>query len=95
MALKSNKKILIVTECFFPEEFKINDIALSWREKGYDIDVLTLIPSYPFGKAFKGYRNRFFSTDVYKDVNIYRVRAITGYRVSLIKKILKNRKSNP
>jgi glycosyltransferase involved in cell wall biosynthesis len=89
MALKSNKKILIVTECFFPEEFKINDIALSWREKGYDIDVLTLIPSYPFGKVFKGYRNRFFSKDVYKDVNIYRVRAITGYRGSLIKKILK------
>ena len=31
-----NKKILIVTECFYPEEFKINDIALSWKNKGYD-----------------------------------------------------------
>ena len=34
----NKKKILIVTECFYPEEFKINDIAISWKEKGFDID---------------------------------------------------------
>jgi glycosyltransferase involved in cell wall biosynthesis len=89
MVLKSNKKILVVTECFFPEEFKINDIVLSWKERGYDVDVLTLIPTYPFGKVFNGYRNKLFSKDIYKGVNIYRVRAITGYKSSLIKKITK------
>ena len=45
-----SKKILIVTECFYPEEFKINDVALSWKDKGYDVDVLTLIPSYSLEK---------------------------------------------
>ena len=89
MALKSNKKILVVTECFFPEEFKINDIVLSWKQKGYDVDVLTLSPTYPLGKVFNGYRNKLFSKGVYKGVNVFRLRAITGYKSSLIKKITK------
>ena len=42
--LTKNKKILIVTECFYPEEFKINDIAFAWKSKGYEVDVLTLVP---------------------------------------------------
>jgi len=84
-----NKKILIVTECFYPEEFKINDIALSWKDKGYEVDVLTLVPTYPLGEIFSGYKNHFFRKDKYLGVNIYRLRAVTGYKKSFIKKILK------
>jgi len=84
-----NKKILIVTECFYPEEFKINDVALSWKNKGYDIDVLTLVPTYPLGKVFPGYKNNFFRKYEYQGINIFRLRAVTGYRDSAIKKILK------
>jgi len=51
------KKILIVTECFYPEEFNINDVALSWKDKGYDVDVLTLAPTYPLGKIFSEKKN--------------------------------------
>ena len=83
------KKILIVTECFYPEEFKINDVALSWKSKGYDVDVLTLAPTYPLGMVFPGYKNSFFRKDEYQGVNIFRLRAVTGYRDSAIKKILK------
>ena len=84
-----NKKILIVTECFYPEEFKINDVALSWKDKGYDVDVLTLTPTYPLGKVFPGYKNGFFRKDEYQGINIFRVHAVTGYRDSAIKKIFK------
>jgi len=84
-----SKKILIVTECFYPEEFKINDVALSWKDKGYDVDILTLVPTYPLGKVFPGYKNGFFRKDEHQGINIFRVRAITGYRDSVIKKILK------
>ena len=83
------KKILIITECFYPEEFKINDVALSWKDKGFDVDVLTLAPTYPLGSVFSGYKNSFFMKDHYKGINIYRVRAVTGYRNSVTKKILK------
>lgn len=84
-----NKKIIIVTECFYPEEFKINEIALAWKEKGYEVDVLTQNPSYPLGEVFKGYTNSWYSKDVYKGINIHRVKAVTGYRDSLFKKLLK------
>ena len=84
-----NKKILIVTEAFYPEEFKINDVALSWKNKGYDVDVLTLAPTYPLGRVFSGYKNSFFRKDEYQGINIFRLRAVTGYRESVIKKILK------
>jgi hypothetical protein len=50
--LIKSKKILIVTECFYPEEFKINDVALYWVNNGFDVDILTLTPSYPLGKVF-------------------------------------------
>lgn len=88
-ALIKNKKILIVTECFYPEEFKINDIAISWKDKNYEVDVLTLVPSYPQGKIFKGYKNGIFQKSFYQGIKIYRVHAVTGYRDSTIKKIYK------
>ena len=84
----NKKRILIVTECFYPEEFKVNDIALSWKKSGYDVDVLTLIPTYPFGEIHKGYRNRFFQKSKYHDINIIRILAVTGYRDNKFKKIL-------
>jgi len=87
--LTKNKKILIVTECFYPEEFKINDVALSWKDKGYDVDVLTLAPTYPLGKVFPSYKNGFFRKDEYQGINIFRLHAVTGYRDSVVKKILK------
>ena len=85
----SNKKILIVTELFYPEEFKINDIALYWVKKGFKVDVLTLTPTYPVGKVFDGYKNSILRKDNFQGIRIYRVRAISGYQTSFFKKILK------
>lgn len=61
----------------------------TWSEKDFDIDVLTLVPTYPVGKVFAGYKNGFLKKDKYKKINIYRVYAVTGYRDSAIKKNLK------
>ena len=87
--MKNKKKILIVSECFYPEEFKINDLALFWKEKGYEVSVLTLIPTYPFGKIYNGYKNRLITKEVYQGIKIYRILAITGYQNSILKKILR------
>lgn len=85
----NRKKILIVTEYFYPEEFKINEIALEWQKKGYDVDVLTNFPTYPAGKIFDGYENRWYQKDNYEGVTVYRVKSVTGYKGSLFKKLLK------
>ena len=87
--MKKNKKILIVSECFYPEEFKINDIAFSWKNNGFEVDVLTLVPTYPLGKIFPGYKNFLFQKEKCHGVNVFRLFAVTGYTDSILKKIFK------
>lgn len=48
-------RICIFTNHFYPEDFKVNDIAFELAKLGYDITVLTAIPDYPKGKFFDGY----------------------------------------
>jgi glycosyltransferase involved in cell wall biosynthesis len=48
-------RILIVTQYFWPENFRINDLALGLQENGHQVEVLTGIPNYPGGKFFRGY----------------------------------------
>ena len=49
------KKILIVSQYFYPESFRVNDIASQLVQRGFDVTVLTGIPNYPSGKFFKGF----------------------------------------
>ena len=49
------RKILIISQYFWPENFKINDLAESFVEKGYSVNVLTGKPNYPQGKFYTGY----------------------------------------
>lgn len=49
------KRILIVCQHFWPENFRINDIAQGFTERGYEVDVLCGIPNYPKGEWFPGY----------------------------------------
>ena len=49
------KRILIYTNHFFPEQFKINDIVDWLKDENYSIKVITGIPNYPQGKFYKGY----------------------------------------
>tara|TARA_B100001029_G_C15058367_1_gene456241 strand:+ start:1936 stop:3144 length:1209 start_codon:yes stop_codon:yes gene_type:complete len=49
------KRILIYTNHYFPEQFKINEIVDWLSEKEYHIRVITGLPNYPSGKVYKGY----------------------------------------
>ena len=51
-------RILIVSQYFWPEQFRINDIAEDLVNKGYKVDVLTGIPNYPQGKIFEDYKKK-------------------------------------
>ena len=48
-------RILIVSQYFWPENFRITDLALALKEKGHDVTVLTGMPNYPAGKLYDGY----------------------------------------
>lgn len=47
--------ILIVTQYFWPETFRINDLAVDLKNKGHEVTVLTGIPNYPGGAFYSGY----------------------------------------
>ena len=40
-------KILIVTQYFYPENLRINDLVFSLKKRGHTIEVLTGKPNYP------------------------------------------------
>lgn len=65
-------QILIVTQYFWPESFRINDLALGLLERGHQVMVLTGVPNYPGGRFYKGY-GLFNKEDDYHGVRVLRV----------------------
>ena len=65
-------KILIVSQYFWPENLKINDVAKGLVEKGYDVSVLTGLPNYPNGKIYNGYSFPKNKKENHKGITIYR-----------------------
>ncbi|MCI5749851.1 glycosyltransferase family 4 protein [Clostridium perfringens] len=66
-------KILVVTQYFWPEEFRINDICKGLKEAGHDVEVLTGLPNYPEGKIYKGYSWFKKGVKEYNGIKIMRV----------------------
>ena len=66
-------RILILSQYFWPESFRINDLAVSLHKRGYDVIVLTGFPHYPAGKVFPGYSVRPWLKETYEGVTIVRV----------------------
>lgn len=48
-------KILIVTQYFYPETFRVNTLCAELVKRGHDVTVLTAYPQYPQGKIYDGY----------------------------------------
>jgi colanic acid biosynthesis glycosyl transferase WcaI len=51
-------RILVVSQYFWPENFRINDLVKEWVQRGHEVKVLTGIPNYPAGKVFDAYREQ-------------------------------------
>ncbi|HFI0784504.1 TPA: glycosyltransferase family 4 protein [Streptococcus suis] len=66
------KHILVVSQYFYPEQFRINDICKDLIDRGYKVTVLTGIPNYPEGKYYKGY-SFFSSNEEYQGIDIIRI----------------------
>ena len=66
-------KILIISQYFFPETFKVNDIAFDFVKRGHEVTVLTGKPNYPNGNFYEGYGFFKKRKEVLNDVNIIRV----------------------
>lgn len=67
------KHILLVTQYFHPETFRVNDMAREWVKRGYKVTVLTGIPNYPMGKYYEGYDKKHRTRESWHGVDIIRI----------------------
>jgi len=59
-------RILIVSQYFWPENFRINDLAVELINRNHDVTVLTGLPNYPSGTI---YNNFLADPDRYSNFN--------------------------
>ena len=79
------KRVLIFTNHFYPEYFKINDVVDWLLSENISTSVITSNPNYPKGKIFKGF-SIFGSKKFHKTAAIYRLPVIPrgrGNKLSL------------
>ncbi len=65
--------ILIISQYFWPEEFRINEVARSLSRRGIGVSVLTGQPNYPQGIVYKGYSAYQCGSENWDGVRIFRV----------------------
>lgn len=65
--------ILVVSQYFWPESFRINELASELSTRGHKVTVLTGQPNYPDGKVFPAYLENPAAFACLKGVTIVRV----------------------
>lgn len=71
------KHILVISQYFYPEQFRINDICCEWINRGYKVTVVTGIPNYPQGKFYLGYGLFKKRKEVWNGIEIIRLPIIS------------------
>jgi len=65
-------KILLISQYFYPENLRINDLVFSLKKKGHKIEVFTGKPNYPLGVYAKGYSWGNPSFEIINEVPVHR-----------------------
>ncbi len=66
------KRILVVCQHFWPENFRINDICYGLTDHDIEVDVLCGMPNYPKGEWFEGYNAKGPKRETHRGIAIYR-----------------------
>lgn len=85
---KEKKHILIVSQIFYPDEFRINDITLELKNRGFSTTVITGYPNYPEGKIPDEYNPYKVTRENYKGIEIIRLPIIERGKNNKLKLIL-------
>jgi colanic acid biosynthesis glycosyl transferase WcaI len=73
ISAQSDKKILVVSQYFWPENFRANELVLELQKRGFIVEVLTSIPNYPSGKVFPDYVVNPSKYKNYSGIEVHRV----------------------
>lgn len=65
-------KILVVSQYFYPENFRINDLVFSLKDRGHEVTVLTAKPNYSQTHFFEGYGWKSGDFEIVNGIPVYR-----------------------
>lgn len=66
-------KVLLWSQYFWPENFRINELAAALQVGGIQVTVLTGKPNYPHGAIFPGYKSIGIQRERYADMEVVRL----------------------
>lgn len=66
-------RVLVVSQYFWPENFRVNDMVKEWVQRGYHVTVLTGVPNYPDGRVFDAFREHPGNFSTYEGARVLRV----------------------
>ena len=66
-------RILILSQYFWPESFRINEVARDLKQSGHEIEVLTGKPNYPEGVFYQGYSGLKPMQEIWNDIHVHRL----------------------
>lgn len=72
-------RILVVTQCFYPDIYAVNDIVEEMVKRGHKVTVLTGLPDYTTSKIPPAYRHGKRRHEHYKGADVYRVQTIARH----------------
>jgi glycosyltransferase involved in cell wall biosynthesis len=82
-------RILVLSQHFWPEQFRINSFVEDLRRAGAEVIVLTGQPNYPSGRVFDGYRARGIQVERHpRGYEIFRVPLIPRGKSGAVRLIL-------
>lgn len=77
-------RVLVVSQYFWPETFRINEVVLSLRDAGAQVTVLTGKPNYPEGRVFDGWRAGGVARERWQGIEVLRVPMLPRGRANAV-----------
>ena len=65
-------RILVISQYYYPEPFRVNDICEELVRRGHEVFVVTGEPNYPEGEIYKGYEHHHHSDETINGVRVHR-----------------------
>ena len=85
-------KLLFLTDNFPPESnapaSRTYEHCKKWVKRGMEVTVITCAPNFPYGKTYKGYKNKLYQTEMIDGIKVIRVWTYMTENKGVVKRIL-------
>ncbi len=89
LPVKTNTRILLLTQWFDPEPtFKGLVFARELMKQGFEVEVVTGFPNYPYGRLYPGYKLQWLQREIIDGVHITRVPLYPSHDQSSIRRLM-------